>query len=300
MKKGKAEVESGLNDRGIKQAKWWIFLLPVLLGVAVFMVYPIIESFRLSFFKSNGISETFRGLSNYKIVLGDSLFWKAVWNTLYISFFNVGLLIPISFCIACAINYMRIGKNICKSMFFISYITPGIAASTIFLFVFHPQGILNMLTGFLGIPGVNWLAEPLSAQWAVIIYGIWKSMGFNIIIFIANLQTISPEYYEAAYIDGCTPLSAWRHITIPNMKQTIGFLIIMGWIGGLQRFQDVFIFGNGSQGSPQRALYTIVSYIYDRGFGSYEFGVASAAAYILFMIILIFTYLNKRLTKVEL
>lgn len=195
---------------------------------------------------------------------------------------------------------MRIGKNICKSMFFISYITPGIAASTIFLFVFHPQGILNMLTGFLGIPGVNWLAEPLSAQWAVIIYGIWKSMGFNIIIFIANLQTISPEYYEAAYIDGCTPLSAWRHITIPNMKQTIGFLIIMGWIGGLQRFQDVFIFGNGSQGSPQRALYTIVSYIYDRGFGSYEFGVASAAAYILFMIILIFTYLNKRLTKVEL
>lgn len=285
---------------GTKAVKWWIFLLPIIIAMLAFMLYPVIESFRLSFYKSNGIIESFRGLNNYRIVLTDKLFWKAVWNTLYISFFSVGIQIPISFCLACLINYMRVGKNICKSMFFISYITPSIAASTVFIFVFHPQGILNMLTGFLGIPAVNWLSQPLSAQWAVIIYGIWKTLGFNIIIFISNLQTISPEYYEAAAVDGCTPLQAWRYITLPNMKPTIAFLVIMGWIGGLQRFQDVFIFGNGSQGSPERALFTIISYIYNRGFGSYEFGVASAASYVLFVLIVLFTMLNKKVSKLDL
>ena len=291
--------EPSCRKRSSRQLIWWIFLIPILFAIISFMLYPVLESFRLSFFKSNGINETFNGIKNYRIVLTDHLFWKSVWNTVYISFFNVGIQIPLSFVLACMINYMRIGKNICKSMYFISYITPAIAASTVFLFVFHPQGILNMMTGFLGIPAVNWLSQPLSAQWAVIIYGIWKTLGFNIIIFIANLQTISSEYYEAATIDGCTPFQAWRYITIPNMKPTIAFLCIMGWIGGLQRFQDVFVFGNGAQGSPERSLFTIVSYIYNRGFGSYEFGVASAASYVLFVPIILFTIINKKLAKLD-
>lgn len=279
------------------QYRWYLFLLPSLLGIAVFLVYPILSSFRLSFYKSNSVTESFRGLQNYKNVLTDELFWKGVWNTFYISFFALLLVIPISFILACVINEMRIGKNLAKSTFLISYITPGIAASTIFLFVFHPQGIMNMILGWFGIGGVEWLSRPISAQWAVILYNVWKGIGFNMIIFLANLQAVPRELYEAASIDGSTQVKSWRYITIPQMKPTIGFLYTMGWIGGLQRFSDVFIFGNGSTGSPERSLYTIVSYIYDHGFGSFEFGMASAAAYVLFAIILIFTYLNKRLTK---
>ncbi len=294
VKQTVATVQS--KKKGKLGLHWYIFLLPTLLGVGLFLVYPIIDSFRLSFFKSNGMIETFRGLQNYQIVLSDDLFWRSVWNTMYLSFFNVGLVIPISFILACLINEMVVGKNIIKSIYFISYITPGIAASTIFLTVFHPEGIMNMLLAWTGIGDLAWLASPFTAQWAVIIYGIWKGLGFNMIIFLANLQSISRSLYEAAAIDGANPIQRWRYITIPQMRGSIAFLIIMGWIGGMQRFSDVFIFG-GSAGSPERSLFTMVSYIYDRGFGSFEFGVASAAAYVMFAIIMVFTVINRKVTK---
>lgn len=290
---------AGLKKKKKSSIRWYFFLTPTLLGILFFLLYPIIDSFRLSFYKSNGIKESFRGLQNYQIVITDSLFWKSVWNTFYISFFSIIIVIPLAFILASIINEMRLGRNIAKATFFISYITPGIAASTVFLFVFHPQGIMNMILGFFGIDEVQWLSYPFTAQWAVIIYSIWKNLGFNMIIFIANLQAIPRELYEASAIDGSTKIKSWFYITLPNMVSTIAFLFIMGWINGLQRFSDVFIFGNGSTGSPERSLFTIVSYIYDRGFGSFEFGVASAAAYVLFAIILIFTIVNKKITKFE-
>lgn len=287
------------TENGIKQIKWWIFLIPILAAMLVLMLYPVLESFRLSFFKSNGISETFRGLDNYKIVLSDGLFWKSMWNTVLMGALTVCINIPLSFVIACAINSLRRGKNLTKCMFFIAYITPGVAASTIFLYVFHPEGLLNLFLSFFGVPAITWLQTPFTAHWAVVLYSIWKGMGFNIILFIANLQTISQEYYEAAYIDGCTPLKAWWHITIPNMKPTIALLTIMGWIQSLQRFQETYTLGTNT-GSPERSLFTMVMYIYDRGFGSYEFGVAAAAAWILFLLIAGFTLVNKRISKLEL
>lgn len=277
--------------------RWYLFMLPVLFGIAVFMVYPIIESFRMSFLKTNGVKESFRGLENYEIVLTDPLFWKSVWNTFYISFFNLILVIPLAFILASMINEMRIGKNAAKATFFISYITPGIAACTVFLFVFHPQGIMNSLLGLVGIAPVSWLTYPTTAQWSVILYSVWKNLGFNMIIFLANLQAIPRELYEASAIDGCNGVKSWRYITLPNMLTTISFLFMMGWISGLQRFSDVFIFGNGSTGSPERSLYTMVSYIYGRGFGSFEFGVSSAASYVMFVIILLFTFLNRKISK---
>lgn len=299
MQKTAAAGTAGRLDRGIRQIKWWVFLLPILAAILLLMVYPVLESFRLSFYKSNGMSETFRGVENYKIVLSDKLFWKSVWNTVAMGFLTVMINVPLSFVTACLINSLTRGKNLTKGMFFISYITPGVAASTIFLYVFHAEGLLNLFLGLFGMAPINWLQAPFTAQWAVVLYSIWKGLGFNIIIFIANLQAISPEYYEAAYIDGCTPLQAWRYITVPNMKPTISFLMIMGWISGLQRFQETYMFGTQA-GSPERSLFTIVMYIYDRGFGSYEFGVASAAAYVLFAIIVIFTIINKRASKLEL
>lgn len=290
---------AGRVETGVRQIKWWLFLIPILTAILFLMVYPVIESFQLSFFKSNGMSESFRDLDNYRIVLADPLFWKSVWNTVWMGLLTVCINIPLSFVTACLINSLQWGKNLTKSMYFIAYITPGVAASTIFLYVFHYEGLLNLFLGAFGVDPVNWLQAPFTAQWAVVLYSIWKGTGFNIIIFIANLQAISSEYYEAAYIDGCTPLKAWRYITIPNMRSTISFLTIMGWITSLQRFQETYMFGTHT-GSPERSLFTIVMYIYDRGFGSYEFGVASAAAYVLFTIIVLFTLVNKRISKLEL
>jgi len=279
------------------QAVWYLFLLPSLLGIILFMLYPVFESFRLSFFSSNGTLEKYVGLSNYKFILSLDVFWKAVFNTFYIAFFQLLITIPIGFVIACAINNIKWGKNLFKVLFYIPNVTSVVAAAMVFMFVLHPQGLLNNFFSIFGM-SVAWLSNPNSARWAAIIFGSWQSVGFIIIIALANLQAIPVDYYEAATIDGSSKLQSFRHITIPLMKGTFSFLIVMGWINGLQRFTDVYILG-GLQGSPARSLHTLVGFIFERGFGGYEFGIASAASYILLFLILFFTYLNVRMTEMK-
>ena len=281
------------------QVIWYLFLLPTVVGIAMFIAYPVFESFRLSFMKSNGTIESFNGLSNYLYIFKNEVFRKAIFNTFFITFFQLLIAVPIGFVLSVVINNLFACTNALKSLFFIPYITPAVAAGTLFLFVLHPNGILNSLLGVFGVPAISWLENGWSARWGAVLLGVWRTLGFNIIIFLAYLQAISPEYYEAAYVDGCTRLKAVRYITLPQMKGAFAFLIVMGWINGLQRFTDIYVLGNGPQGSPARALHTIVGFIYERGFGNYEFGVASAAAYILFAIILVFTWLNMKLTKMD-
>ena len=277
---------------------WYLFLLPTLIGILLFMMYPIIDSFRLSFFSSNGTIERFVGLKNYSFILKLDIFWKSVFNTFYISFFQLLITVPLGFIISCLINNAKKCQNILKILFFIPYVTPSVAAATLFLFILHPQGLLNSFLGLFGINPVVWLQNSTSARWGAIMLGGWQYIGFVIIIFLANLQAIPLDYYEAATIDGASKFQSWRHITIPLMKKTFAFLITTGWISGLQRFTDVYILG-GLQGSPARSLHTIVGFIFERGFGGYEFGVASAASYVLFLIIFIFTIINMKLTKME-
>ncbi|OON99329.1 MAG: sugar ABC transporter permease [Epulopiscium sp. Nele67-Bin004] len=277
---------------------WYFFLLPTIIGLLLFTAYPIMESFRLSFFKSNGTMEEFVGVQNYIYVLNNDLFWTTVWNTFYITFFQLLLGIPIAYVIACIINQLRIFNNLLKSIFFIPYITPVVASATVFMYVLHPDGILNGFIGLFGIEPINWLLYPNTAQWGTILFSTWQHLGFYIIIILANLQAIPEELDKAAQVDGATKLKIWWYITTPLMKGTFRFLIIMGWINGLQRFADVYVLG-GPQGSPARALFTIVGFIYERGFGSFEFGVASAAAYVLFAIIAVFTAINFTITNLK-
>ncbi len=281
-----------------KNAVWYLFMLPSIVGIVLFMAYPIIEVVRLSFFKSNGTVETFNGLANFKYILGNEAFRKSIFNTFFITFFQLLISVPVGFLIALAINSIVKGKNFLKTLFFIPYVTPAIAAGTLFLFILHPNGILNQFLGWFGLPAVSWLENGMTARCGAVLMGIWRSLGFNIIIFLAYLQTISPEYYEAAYVDGCSRWQAHCHITFPQMKGAFSFLIIMGWINGMQRFTDVYALG-GMTGSPARSLHTIVGFIYERGFGNYEFGIASAASCVLFVLILLFTLLNLRFTREE-
>lgn len=274
---------------------WYLFLLPTLLGALLFMAYPILEVFRLSFFKSNGTMETFRGLANYSYILENDAFRLSIFNTFFITFFQLLVAIPIGFLIALAINSIRKGKNFLKALFFIPYITPAVAAGTLFLFVLHPEGILNQFLGIFGVESISWLENGVTARFGAVILSIWRSMGFNVIIFLAYLQAIPQEHYEAAYIDGCDRWRAHLYITLPQMRDAFAVLIIMGWINGMQRFTEVYTLG-GITGSPARSLHTIVGFIYERGFGNYEFGIASAAACVLFVIILAFTLLNLRIT----
>ncbi|SHM56483.1 carbohydrate ABC transporter permease [Gracilibacillus kekensis] len=290
----------------IKQKKrkatftWYLFLLPSFIGILLFMVYPIVESFRLSFYQSNGTIETFTGLSNFQLVLTSATFWNTVWNTFFIAFFQIALTIPLGFIFASMINSVRRGQNFFKVIYFLPNVTSIVAAAMIFQFVLHPEmGVVNYALDAVGLPTSTWFSDPSTSKWGVILLAVWHWIGFVIIICLANLQAISPEMYEAARIDGASKIQQWLFITIPNMSGTFAFLLITGWIGGLQRFNEVYVLG-GPNGSPARSIQTMGAFIYERGFTGFEFGIASAATYIMFIIILIFTFINLKVSKMNL
>ncbi|WP_018931820.1 carbohydrate ABC transporter permease [Gracilibacillus lacisalsi] len=315
MVKGKISLnENGVEDtvnihddvETIKSKKrkaaltWYIFLLPSFLGILLFMVYPIVESFRLSFFRSNGTIETFIGFSNFQLVLTSKTFWNTVWNTFFIGFFQIFLTIPLGFIFASLINSIRRGQNFFKVVYFLPNVTSIVAAAMIFQFVLHPEmGVVNYALDAIGLPTSTWFSDPSTSKWGVILLAVWHWIGFVIIICLANLQAISPEMYEAAKIDGASGLQQWLFITIPNMSGTFAFLLITGWIGSLQRFNEVYVLG-GPNGSPARSIQTMGAFIYERGFTGFEFGIASAATYIMFVIILIFTFINLKVSKMQL
>ncbi|WP_245830961.1 carbohydrate ABC transporter permease [Sediminibacillus massiliensis] len=279
---------------------WYVFLLPSFLGILLFMVYPVFESLRLSFYQSNGTIETYIGLDNFKTVLTSGPFWNSVWNTFYIGIFQIVITIPLGFIFASLINSTPRGQNFFKVIYFLPNVTSIVAAAMIFAFVLHPEmGIVNYALNSLGLPGPDWLSDPSTSKWAVILLAVWHWIGFVIIICLANLQAISPEMYEAAKIDGASGIQQWLFITIPNMGPTFAFLLITGWIGALQRFNEVYVLG-GPNGSPARSIQTMGAFIYERGFTGFEFGIASAATYIMFMIILAFTFVNLKVSKMKL
>ncbi|MCH4889651.1 sugar ABC transporter permease [Acidaminobacter sp. JC074] len=293
------QVKHSKKSRFFESWVWYIFVLPTLLGIVLFMAYPILESLRLSFYQSNGTTETWVGLNNYKLILTSEPFRKAVYNTFFIGFWWLAVTIPLGFVIASLINGLSFAKNTFKSIFFIPYMTSLVAAAAIFLFVLHPDmGPLNTLLDMFGLPTMMWLAEPLTARIGAVILASWQWLGFVVVICIANLQAIPRDLYEAAGIDGANWFQKWKYITIPKMKGTFSFLLIMGWIKALQRFAETYVLG-GPQGSPARSLYTVVGFIYERGFGGNEYGLASAAAYVLFIIILVFTFINMKVSKFD-
>lgn len=210
------------------QAVWYLFVGPMILGLILFHAYPIIESIRLSFFKSNLVNEVWRGARNYEITLGNALFWKGVSNTVYLGAWQLFLSIPLAFVVASVINGLKFGKNTVKTLYFVPYVTPMVAAAYVFVFVVDYQGLLNAFTGLFGLPALEWLRYPVSSQWAVIIFNLWKGLGYTIMIVLAALQAIPNEYYEAAAIDGASRVGAWWHITVPNMRFTLYFLLING------------------------------------------------------------------------
>jgi ABC-type sugar transport system permease subunit len=275
---------------------WYLFLLPSLIGMIVFLAYPIAESFRLSLFRSNGFLEMYSGLDNYTKVLKDPTFHKSLYNTLYIGLIGLVLGIPIGFVLASLINSQKKAQAAFKMLYFLPMVTSVIASVIIFKYLFEPDfGIVNAFLNKLHIPteGLVWLNSPQTSKMVVVLFSLWQGIGYTILICLSGLQAIPDQLYEAASIDGCNGLKKWWHITLPNMRPTFVFLFMTGCIGALKRFEDVFTLG-GMQGSPAGSLRTSVGYIFEQAFGIFNFGTASAAAYLLFALILVITLVNYR------
>ena len=268
---------------------------PMILAILVFVLYPMIQVLIYSFQSTNGISGTWRGVKNYAWVLKDGAFWNAAWNTLFMAVLAVIIDVIVCFIVASMINSVtsKAGKNIFKSLYFLPNVVSSVAVAMLFNFIFYPteNGILNYFLGLFGISPIGWLVDPKLARFSIVIMGLWRSVGYDTILFLAGLQSIPGEIYEAASIDGASGIQKWWYITIPNMKPTFTFMIMMLTISTLRRFDDVWMIG-GTAGNPGGKLDTMVMYIYRSSWLSREVGIASAAAVVLFIITFALTMLN--------
>ncbi|RMH59196.1 MAG: extracellular solute-binding protein, partial [Candidatus Hydrogenedentota bacterium] len=290
----KRNVRSALI-RELKTARpWFVFLSPVLLFLAVFLVYPLLDSLRLSFLAFDGINPlAVMGFKNYTFVLQNAKFWNAVWNTIYLALGGLLIMIPLAVVLAVLINEKVMGKTFFKVVYFMPVITSYVAISIVWQLILNPgeTGILNNALSVLGIAPLGWLSDPSLSKPAIIIMDTWRWLGFVTMIMLAGLQGIPESLYEAARIDGAGAVQRFFHVTLPLLKPAITFVVLTHWISALQAFDQIYVLG-GVRGGIQRSFQTIVSYLYEVGFVDQHFGVASAIAYILFFIIGVITAIN--------
>lgn len=290
-------------ERLSRQKTSYLFIaLPATLFF-VFQLAPVFISFIWSFTTYDVVhAPKFVGLSNYKeILFHDQLFWRAMFNTILYVIGVVPIGICLSLVLAVAIDQKIMFKNFFKSIFFLPTVTAIVAVSVIWkwLYAGEKYGLLNYFIMKFGFQPVDWLASPTWTLPSIIIMSIWAGLGYNMIIFLAGLQTIPHVMYEAAEIDGAGFWHKFLHITLPLLKPTIVFVTMMSFIVSFQVFEQVYIMtgGQGGLGGVLNSGLTIVAYLYDKGFQKFQMGYASALAYIIFIWIFVLTILNKRLMK---
>ncbi len=281
--------------RLLENLEAYAFLLPAAAVLAVFHFFPIFYAFFVSLLRWNMIDpiRPFVGAANYVQVFQDEKFITALGNTSYFAVVSVGLSIPLALIFAVLLNRKLTGMSWYRTAFFIPHVTSLAAAAMVWLWLYHPDqfGLLNYLLRRVGVPAQRWLLDPAQAMPAIIAVAIWGNLGRDIVIFLAGLQNISPDYYEAAQIDGANPWESFRHITLPLLSPTTYFILIISMIGAFKIFAlPLFLTGGG----PLNKTLTIVYSVYQQGFQYFRMGYASAQAYTLFAIIFLITMLQRR------
>ncbi|URZ88389.1 carbohydrate ABC transporter permease [Floricoccus penangensis] len=282
------------------QPKAWLFLLPSLAVILVFNIYSLFRSFTLSFQKGTLLNHSFAGTENYTRVIKDPVFHKALKNTAIYAFSTVPIGLILSLIIAWIIFEKVKFKNFFETIFFMPYVTSTIAIGIVFRYFFNENyGIINYFISFFGIKPINWLNSVNMSIPTLIIFGIWSSLAFNIIILLAGLRNIDEEHYKIAKLFGADDWEIFTRITFPQLIPTLTFLLTVNLISAFKVYTQVFALFNGQAGVANSAT-TAVYYIYDKFHIANRPGIAMAATVILFGIILIVTFLqNKLLEKVN-
>lgn len=275
----------------------WLFVLPVVLGIAIFQVYPTLFSLYVSLTRWNLLNPPrWVGLRNYTdLFTTDRFFFQTMRNT---GTYTLGVVVPamiLALFFAILLNQELNGKYIYRAIYFIPVIAPAVAVALLWGWLYEPNfGIINSALRAVGIAGPAWLGSTKWAMTAVIIESIWAGLGFNIVIFLAGLQGISREYYEAAAIDGAGFFRQFYSITLPLLSPVTFFILVTGVIGTFQDFTVPFIMTGGG---PAGATQLVVMYLYGLAFRLQNMGTASAVAYVVFLVIVTLTILNFLLAR---
>jgi len=275
----------------------WLFITPVILGILIFQVYPTIFSLYASMTTWNLITPPrWVGFENYvDLFTSDRFFLKSMWNTIR---YTLGVVLPsmaISLFFASLLNQNIRFKHCYRAIYFVPVVAPTVALALLWGWLYEPNfGIINAALGMVGIKGPSWLGTTTWALRSVIIMAIWAGIGFQIVIFLAGLQGISQDYYEAAAIDGANAWQKFSRITLPLLSPVTFFVLVTGIIGTFQDFSLVWVL---TQGGPAGATQLIVMYLYGLAFRLQKMGQASAVAYSVFLVIVGLTIVNFVVSK---
>lgn len=270
-----------------------ILLLPTFIALGFLFIYPAINVFYLGFTQTNTITgvSKFIGLKNYSFLFRNEIFLQSVKNTFVFTFFKLILEVSISLVLAVMLDSNIPWRKYLRVCYFAPVIVPVVASSIIFMWLYDPQiGPLNQVLRFLHLPTSNFIYAEKSALMSIIIFAVWRGIGYDIIIFISGLQGISENAIEAARIDGATDVQIFFKIKLPLLRPILAFVVMMGLIGCFQAFTEVDIM---TDGGPNNATILMVNYIYKQAFGNSKMGRGAAASMVLFAIILIFTIIQK-------
>ena len=280
----------------------WLLLAPALIVLGVFFLLPVLAALGLSltdydlYALANIHNLRFVGLGNYWALLQRPLFWSALGHTLYFVAVGVPLSMGASLGAALLLNSpLALARPFFRTALFAPVVTTVVAVAVIWRYLFNTKyGIANELLGWLGIHPIDWLGDPHWAMPTIIAFAVWKNFGYNMIIFIAGLQAIPPELYEAARIDGASAWRQFRHITWPMLGPTLLMVAILTVSGYFQLFAEPYVI---TEGGPLQSTTSVLYLMYDEGFKWWNLGSASAIAFLLFLIMFAVTVLMLRLAR---
>jgi multiple sugar transport system permease protein len=278
------------------------FVAPALTLIGLFFFLPVAASLLLSFtdFDIYALGRLdrlrFIGLENYRRLLNDPMFWTALKNTLYFVVVGGPLSVLVSLGAALLVNHrLTRFQGVFRTLLFLPVVTTLVAVAVVWRYLYHPRyGFLNYVLGLAGLPPIEWLGDPDWAMPAIILMAVWKNFGFNMVVFIAGLQSIPHRLYEAAEIDGADGWAQFRYITLPMLAPTFLFVTVITLIGYFQLFAEPYVM---TQGGPADSTLSVALLMFQEGFRWWNLGYAAAVAFVLFLIILAGTLIQAWLRR---
>lgn len=281
--------------RSIRRAGW-LMVAPAAAWLGLWAAIPVVATFVLSLtdydvFNAPG----FIGFENYVTAWSDPVFRKATWNTILYTFWTVPFSMAIAVVIAVILNTKLKFQKWFRAAFFLPQVTATVAIAMVWLWIFNPQqGFFNAVLSFFGIPGRPWLESPDTALGAVVLVGVWQGIGIKMLIYIAALQNVDESLYEAASIDGASPVRQFFAITLPMLKPATFFVFVISVISAFQVFDQIYVL---TDGGPANATTMMTYEVYRAAFQNFQMGLASAQSVFLFAFLLVLTLVGRRLTK---
>lgn len=274
-----------------ERQEWLLFLVlvvPNLLLFSIFTYWPLINNVYLSFVRWDFLGpKRWVGMENYRHLFASAAFGTILWNTVVFTFASVALLLGLGLLMAILLNQPLRGRNTVRAIVFSPVMLSGAAIGIVWMYIFDPRyGLIDVLLSTIGFRSPNWLLDPAWAMSAIIIVHVWKSIGYAVVIFLAGLQAIPRQLYEAALVDGANAFARFRYVTLPGLSPVMFFLMVTTVLSGFQSFDIIHVM---TEGGPVNATTTLIYYMYDEGFNATNVGRAAVAAVVLFAAMLLFT-----------